>query len=270
VAELLIGPDLESLFEGRDPFEVVRRLEGEMFREMPGRRTLRFAHAGKRYFLKYHDAMGWKAWMLQRLSFKPLIVGAQNEVHAILEVARMGVSTMTLAAWGVRGDHPSRQESFVITEALEDTVSLEDACKATAGVRPSEDIWHDLVDRLAMIAATLHGRGWVHKDFYICHFLMPREEGWNAPLHLIDLHRMTQETRGLQRWVVKDVAALMYSFAEVGWHDAALRRRFLDSYAGFLPEYADPAFGRAVEKRFQAFCARGVRKGLLAPSRASE
>lgn len=267
MAELLIGAELESLFAGRDPFEVVRHLQGEIFREMPGRRTLRFAHDGKRYFLKYHGPMGWASWLRQKISFKPLIAGAENEAHAILEIARLGIPTMTMAAWGQQEGHPAHRESFVITEALEETLSLEDACRATRGVRPEESVWHDIVDRLAFVAATLHERGWVHKDFYICHFLMPVAEGWQGGLHLIDLHRMTQETRSLRRWMIKDVAALMYSFAEVGWHDAALRQHFLAAYGARLSGGIDKLFVRDVERRFQSFYARGLRKGLLEPSR---
>jgi heptose I phosphotransferase len=269
VAELLIGTELESFFAGRDPFEVVRQLQGEMFREMPGRRTLRFTHEGKRYFLKYHGPMGWSSWLRQTFSFKPVIAGAENEAHAILEIARLGIPTMTLAAWGKQEGHPAHQESFVITEALEDTISLEDACRATDGLRPQEAIWQAIVDRLAFLAATLHACGWVHKDFYICHFLMPLSDGWQGALHLIDLHRMTRETRSLRRWMIKDVAALMYSFAEVGWHDAALRQRFLMAYEAHVPGGVDKSFARDVERRFQSFCAKGVRKGLIDDSRTA-
>ena len=44
-----------TLWRGKDPFEEVKTLQGEVFRELETRRTLRFEMAGKSYFLKWHD-----------------------------------------------------------------------------------------------------------------------------------------------------------------------------------------------------------------------
>ena len=41
-----------TLWRGKDPFEEVKTLQGEVFRELETRRTLRFEMAGKSYFLK--------------------------------------------------------------------------------------------------------------------------------------------------------------------------------------------------------------------------
>ncbi|MCZ6343849.1 lipopolysaccharide core heptose(I) kinase RfaP, partial [Escherichia coli] len=43
-----------TLWRGKDPFEEVKTLQGEVFRELETRRTLRFEMAGKSYFLKWH------------------------------------------------------------------------------------------------------------------------------------------------------------------------------------------------------------------------
>ena len=45
---------LATLWRGKDAFEEVKTLQGEVFRELETRRTLRFELAGKRYFLKWH------------------------------------------------------------------------------------------------------------------------------------------------------------------------------------------------------------------------
>lgn len=39
-----------TLWRGKDPFEEVKTLQGEVFRELETRRTLRFEMAGKSYF----------------------------------------------------------------------------------------------------------------------------------------------------------------------------------------------------------------------------
>ena len=44
-----------TLWRGKDPFEEVKTLQGEVFRELETRRTLRFEMAGKSYFLKWRS-----------------------------------------------------------------------------------------------------------------------------------------------------------------------------------------------------------------------
>lgn len=45
---------LSTLWRGKDAFEEVKTLQGEVFRELETRRTLRFELDGKTYFLKWH------------------------------------------------------------------------------------------------------------------------------------------------------------------------------------------------------------------------
>ncbi|EGP1730363.1 lipopolysaccharide core heptose(I) kinase RfaP, partial [Salmonella enterica subsp. enterica serovar Heidelberg] len=45
---------LTTLWRGKDAFEEVKTLQGEVFRELETRRTLRFELDGKSYFLKWH------------------------------------------------------------------------------------------------------------------------------------------------------------------------------------------------------------------------
>ena len=45
---------LATLWRGKDAFTEVKKLNGEVFRELETRRTLRFELSGKSYFLKWH------------------------------------------------------------------------------------------------------------------------------------------------------------------------------------------------------------------------
>lgn len=45
---------LATLWRGKDAFAEVKKLNGEVFRELETRRTLRFELSGKSYFLKWH------------------------------------------------------------------------------------------------------------------------------------------------------------------------------------------------------------------------
>lgn len=57
---LMLTEPFESLWQGKDPFEEVERLQGQVYRELEGRRTLRTEVAGRGYFVKIHRGIGWE------------------------------------------------------------------------------------------------------------------------------------------------------------------------------------------------------------------
>ena len=59
-----------TLWRGKDPFEEVKTLQGEVFRELETRRTLRFEMAGKSYFLKWHRGTTLKEIIKNLLSLR--------------------------------------------------------------------------------------------------------------------------------------------------------------------------------------------------------
>jgi len=131
-----------------DAFDYIMQLDGEIFRKVANRRTLRFELGGKRYFLKAHYGVGWKEIFKNILQLRLPVLGARNEWLAIQRLEQLGVETMTLVGYGERGSNPARKKSFVITEALEQTESLEDLCGAweqdppvtTAGIRLKREL----------------------------------------------------------------------------------------------------------------------------------
>ena len=70
--------------------------------------------------------------------------------------------------------------------------------------------------QVARIVRTLHTTGINHRDLYLCHFEMDRHallDARSAPgkLCLMDLHRAQLRPRVPHRWLVKDLAALLFS-----------------------------------------------------------
>jgi heptose I phosphotransferase len=211
---------------GVDAFDYIMGLDGERYRELANRRTVRFTLNGKRYFLKAHYGAGWMEIFKNLLALRLPVLGARNEWRAIQALTRLGVDTMTLVAYGERGLNPARRESFVITEALEETVSLEDFC-AGWGEHPPETgsalcLKRALIRRVAGIARSLHANGINHRDFYLCHFLLDvSADVYKLPpetlrLSLIDLHRVQLRKRTPLRWVVKDIGGLYFSSLRIG------------------------------------------------------
>ncbi len=230
---LYLSPAFAEAWDGKDVFAEAFALEGEIFRKVKSRRTFRFELGGHGYFAKIHHGVGWREIFKNLLQFKLPVLGADNEYLALRRLAAIGVDSMTPAAYAARGANPARFESFLITEELTDTVSLEDYCRNWAVNPPSFSEKNALLSKVARMTSLMHRAGINHRDCYICHFLLKRDSigGGEYKLHIIDLHRAQLRHKVPYRYRVKDVAGLYFSAMELG-----LTRRDL---LRFIREYAD-------------------------------
>lgn len=231
---ITLCPALQDKFTGADAFEQVLAMDGEIYRDFKGRKTLRFEHAGQGYFLKIHPGLGWREIVQTLLGFKIPVLSAQDEYRAILALEKIGVPTMTIAGYGLRGSNPAQLQSFIITEEIEASVSLEDLALQWQQRPPEPHRKRMLIRRVAEIARTMHASGVNHRDFYICHFLL--EINWLTnndcgvpPLHVIDLHRSQLRPVLPERWRLKDLAGLHFSSMDAGLTRRD-RLRFISCY----------------------------------------
>ena len=263
---------LEEPFRSRwaacDPFVAVEALQGEVFRELEARRTLRTEIGGKTYFVKIHRGVGWREIVKNLLCLRLPVLGAANEWQAIRRLSALGVDTMHGVAFGQRGCNPARQHSFIVTEDLNPTVSLEDFCRDWPENPPPFRLKRALIRRVADMARKMHQGGVNHRDFYLCHFLLHleplpaperlqdlrksplarREAADSTPvrqgeattpagfcvspglqLSLIDLHRAQIRPATPRRWRDKDLASLYFSALDIGLTRRD-RLRFLRDY----------------------------------------
>jgi len=233
--------ELAARWAGRDPFEVAEQLQGEIFRSVKNRRTLRFEAGGKHYFIKIHHGVGWAEIVKNLISGRLPIVGARQEWLAIRRLTELGVPTMSIAGFGERGWNPARRESFLITDELTDTISLETLCANWPQQRPRFAFKYQLLKRVAWISRRLHENGVCHRDFYLCHFLLhcppgtladPQGDAQSDPqLSVIDLHRAMIRDRLGRRWIEKDIAGLYFSSLQIGLTQTDLLR-FVKLYTG--------------------------------------
>ena len=208
-----------SLWAGQDPFVAVEQLQGEVFRELEARRTLRTVVAGRGYFVKIHRGVGWGEIVKNLLCLRLPILGAGNEWHAIKRLEQLGVDTMCGVAFGQRGSNPAMQHSFIVTEELTPTISLEDFCRDWPVDPPPVPLKRALLQRVADMARRMHEGGVNHRDFYICHFLLHLDQPpspANLKLSLIDLHRAQIREQTPRRWRDKDLASLYFSALNIG------------------------------------------------------
>lgn len=230
----IIDEPFKTLWSGRNPFLAVEALQGEVFRELEARRTLRSEVAGRGYFVKIHRGVGWAEIIKNLLSLRLPVLGAHNEWLAIKRLGSLGVDTMHCVAFGERGSNPATRHSFIVTEELAPTISLEDFCRNWACQAPPPTFKRALIGRVADMAGRMHRGGVNHRDFYLCHFLLhldPTPTADRLKLSIIDLHRAQVRDRLPRRWRDKDLASLYFSALNIG----LTRRdvlRFLRGYFG--------------------------------------
>lgn len=264
---LKVSEQFRQRWSGPVDFDRFMALDGEIFRQVARRRTLKFAVSGRPYFIKIHRGIGWAEIIKNLLQLRLPVLGAENEYLAIQHLERLGVETMTCVAYGKRGWNPAEQDSFIVTESLENTLSLEELVDMSHQRPVSIQLKRKLIERVANMAKQLHQHGLNHRDLYICHFLLEMSDQgeWPDPsdfhLYLIDLHRVQIRPKTPRRWQLKDVAALHFSS-----HDAGLSRtdrlRFIKSYTGLPLRKAlddQSAFWQQVEGKAQTLLSKPIK-----------
>jgi heptose I phosphotransferase len=227
----------QSLPRGESEFDAIMRLAGQVFREHKNRRTIRAELNGRSYFVKCHGPTGLGEIAKNALRGRWPVLTAEPEWRAIERLESLGVPTVHAVGWGVRGCFPHRLESFVITEELPEVIHLNDVPPklASLGPRHRTRLVRRIIGEVARIARLLHTSGVNHRDFYLSHFMI-RDRDWSKwrcgdpiEIYLIDLHRVQMRRRTPSRWMVKDIAALLFSAFDAGLTGRDLLR-FLSIY----------------------------------------
>ncbi len=224
-----VAPELIGLGDANTLFDTLGARSVEVYRELENRRTFRFEYEGRSYFAKQHFGVGWREIFKNLVSLRLPILGAVNEWEAIIHLEGLGISTLQAVAFAETGRNPAHRQSYIVTRALENSLSLEDLAKA--GPIPQQQR-RRLIRAVARIASTMHKSGMNHRDLYICHFHLAANSDMSSPhLHLIDLHRAQIRRRTPYRWLVKDIAGLFFSTFdfEFSQRDYLL---FIKAYAG--------------------------------------
>lgn len=239
-------------------FSVLDSLEGKIYRNKDGRKTFRYTLESQSCFIKLHNGVGWRYIIKELFRFRVPVISARNEWTAIRRLKQLNIETMNLVGYGCQGRNPARLKSFVITEELLQTVSLEDYCADWQDNPPPPSLKRALIAEVAHIARTLHQNGINHRDFYLCHFLLDHSDNdkkniaaTSPRLFLIDLHRVQMRSRLPQRWRVKDIAGLYFSSMEAGLTSRDIFR-FMKAYMAVPLRTAlsdNAVFWRQVEKR---------------------
>lgn len=110
---------------------------------------------------------------------------------------RLGINTPKTVAYGQEWDGIFEKRSFIITEQIPDSVSLEK--KLPKG--------KDFSEKLATFVRKFHSTGLRHRDLYLCHIFCNTK----IEFTLIDLTRVFKPIIFSTKFLIKDLAELYYS-----------------------------------------------------------
>ena len=247
-------------------FNAVMAQQGQVFRDVPGRKTIKVRLGEESYFIKQHFGVGWAEIFKNLLTFKWPIVSAKTEKLAIEKLNTIGIRTTPLVAYGKRGFNPARLQSFLMTRDLGNVVSLEDVCADWINNPPTTAFKRQLIIAVAKLAAKLHSNGLTHRDFYLCHLCIDANKVTALPqigademdLYLIDLHRMLIKKAPVETNVMKDVAALYFSAKDIGLtaRDYLRFKYYYEAMHTSKPMQHSTSFWQAVEHRAGKLYAR--------------
>ena len=220
-------------WQGKDPFEEVEKITGDVARQVETRRTLRFEVDGQGFYLKLHHGTELVEVMKSLIRLRLPVLGADREWQAVHRLAEHGVDTMTGVAYGEKGINPLTRTSFIITEDLNPTRDIRGFVR---DMHPVPRVKRLIIRRLAQMVRGMHGCGVNHRDCYLVHFLisMPFDarHGTEEDLKIsvIDLHRAQLRDRVPIRWRDKDLIGLLFSAREL--EDVSVRDiyRFMKAY----------------------------------------
>ena len=221
---------LSHIFNEFDSFERLKDMDGEVFRKYERRITKRFNINEKSYFIKFHGPIGWREIFKNILQIKAPVIGAQREYEALNHLTNRGIQCPEIKGFGKKGLNPANSSSFLITEELYETLSLEDFFLKGLYKRLTKRQRINLIRKTATLIRSMHLSGLNHRDLYLCHIHIKNDLNFIEPeLYLIDLHRAQIRSTVPRRWLVKDLGGFFHSCIQFGFSERDFYR-FMMSY----------------------------------------
>jgi heptose I phosphotransferase len=195
------------------------------------------------YLKRHYEVPWWQAWLATLWRGHNRSPSGRECRHLEwarqrgLPVPRTVAVAEFIGPWG-------KLQSALAIEELAGMMSLQEAIPLAALRQDAAAfrLWkRELTAEMARLTRMLHDRRCFHKDLYLCHFFIARDDtrslptgGWRGRVHLIDMHRLAHHPVGWRIWQTKDLAQLLYASAIVGI-DARDRLAFWRAYRGEGP-----------------------------------
>jgi tRNA A-37 threonylcarbamoyl transferase component Bud32 len=248
-------------------FEAGRDLAKANIGRFRQRRQFELSPAGSdhavKVYLKFYEHAPLTRQLRNWLSHRRRGSFALLEHEAARQLAVAGVGTPRTVAWGQQWQTLFEHRSFLITEQVPQSRSLESALPPcfqgylTASKRQQR---RDFLRRLAFFIRRFHETGYRHRDLYLSHIFCSDA----GEFCLIDLARASRPVLR-RRFQVKDVAQLHYS-APAASFSRTDRLRFYLAYVDhrrLLPQ--DKAFIRRVVSKASRMARHNRKRGVPVP-----
>lgn len=256
---------LRHLFHHEDIFKVAKGFEGKIYRKYANRVTKRFVIEDKSYFIKFHGPVGWKEILKNILQIKSPVIGARREYDALNHLNEFGINCPKVKGFASRGLNPANSSSFLITEELYGTISLEDFFLKGLHKKLTFIQKNKLIRAAALIIREMHLCGLNHRDLYLCHLHVDKKIDFNdIQIYLIDLHRAQLRSKVPHRWIVKDLGGFIHSILQFGlserdfyrfmmtYYDCNFRE-FISSHLETTKEILNRAFSMYLKPNLKVF-----------------
>jgi heptose I phosphotransferase len=222
------------------------------------------------YLKRHYRLPFWRGWLAALWPGGDWSPAMQEYRH--LEWAReQGIPAPATVAAGEFGGAWGRLSSFLAVEELTGMLPLHQAVPLAASRLPAEVFrkWkRGLAREMARVARLLHDRRHFHKDLYLCHFFIHRDdtgglpaggEDWRGRVVLIDLHRLRHHRWTWPVWLLKDLAQLLYS-SEVPGVDVRDQVAFWKFYRGPGRRNASRWLRRLVVLKWRRYRSHNLRR----------
>jgi heptose I phosphotransferase len=198
---------------------VMRVFGGRCEKALPDREVWHFrlktdGPSPRGIYVKRHHWRTWSSRLRALLRLPPAPTPGRIEAANVRRLASQGIAVMRLLAYGEKVRADGLQESFVITEELEEFAELHHYLRRKYSGPPtehSEKTLLQLIRDIARIARRFHAAGYNHRDLYCCHFFVKELPSERCEIRLIDLQRVQRRRWLRRRWIVKDLAQLSWS-----------------------------------------------------------
>jgi hypothetical protein len=168
-------------------------------------------------YVKKHHMQSWGNRLRALFGIQPRTTPGRIEAANVAALTTEGIAVMRLIAYGEKLHANGLQESFVITEELENFTELHHYLRgryATPAEGPRTECDQDLrrlISEIAQIVRRFHAAGYNHRDLYCRHFFVKDTAPMRREIRLIDLQRVQRRRWFRRRWLVKDLAQLAWS-----------------------------------------------------------
>jgi heptose I phosphotransferase len=229
----------------------------DRFHTKQGRSTGRWVIPGEPglvvYLKRHYRLSRWRTWAARwwpGRAWSP----ARQELENLARAADLGIPVPQPLAIGERLDPAVGLQSYLAVRELTGCRALNellpDVARELAPLAFRR--WKRLVSaELARLTQRLHGHGYFHKDWYLCHFFVHPKLQWathadalQGQVQVIDWQRMTRHRWLAWYYRIKDLAQLAYSTLGLPITD---RDRMF-----FLRQYAPEASRRDRHMLFRA------------------